>query len=79
MQAVNVVFVPVPVPSAGVTHRRNPPTPPYPRERDNRGRWPLTIPVPVRDHRAARDLIAQGKRIIAEDRASKLLRELNGG
>ena len=49
-----------------------------PRERGP-GRWPLTNPVPVRDLRAARDLLADGKRIVAERRASKLLRELNGG
>ena len=73
MQAVNVVFVPVPVPCAGVTHSRSPPTPPYPRERE-RGRWPLTTPVPVRDLRQVRDLLADAKRITAEDRASKLLR-----
>ena len=78
---MQVVFVPVliPVPCAGVTHWRNPPTPPYPREARERDRWPLTTPVPVRDLRAARDLITQAKRIVAERRASRLLRELNGG
>ena len=34
MQAIKFVFVPYPVPCAGVTHWRNPPTPPYPRERE---------------------------------------------
>ena len=78
MQAINFVLVPYPVPCAGVTHWRNPPTPPYPREARERARWPLTIPVPVLDHRAARDLIAHGKRLLAEDRAYRLLRELGG-
>ncbi|HZZ25517.1 MAG TPA: hypothetical protein VFE60_24510 [Roseiarcus sp.] len=80
MQAVNVIFVPVPmpVPCAGVTHWRNPPTPQYPRERE-RGRWPLNPVPPVRDLRAVRALIADGKRLIAERRASRLLHELNGG
>ena len=50
----------------------------YPREARERGRWPLTNPVPVRDLRAARTLIADGKRIVAERRASKLLGELGG-
>ena len=73
MQVVNVVFVPVPVPCAGVTHSRSPPTPPYPRERE-RGRWPLTTPVPVGDLSRCATLLADAKRIIAEGRASKLLR-----
>jgi hypothetical protein len=73
---VQVVFVPYPVPCAGITHWRNPPTPPYPREARERGRWPLTTQVPVRDLRQVRDLLTDAKRLIAENRASKLLREL---
>jgi hypothetical protein len=32
--------------------------------------------IPAPDHRAVRTLIADAKRLLAEDRASKLLREL---
>ena len=78
MTPMQVVFVPYPVPCAGVTHWRNPPTPQYQRETRERGRWPLTTPVPVRDLGPVRDLLANAKRLIAEDRASRLLRELNG-
>jgi hypothetical protein len=76
---LQIVFVPVPypVPCAGVTHWRSPRPPQYPREARERG-WPLTAPVPLHDLRAARDLREAGKRLIAEQRASRL-RELNGG
>jgi hypothetical protein len=78
MTAVNFVFVPYPVPVGnGVGwEKRAKPAFPYPHQ--DRGRWPLTNPVPLRDLRATRDLIADGKRIVAEQRASRLLRELNG-
>jgi hypothetical protein len=33
----------------------------------------------IPDHRAAHDLLADGKRLLSERRASRLLRELNGG
>jgi hypothetical protein len=75
---INFVFVPYPVPvSNGVGWEKRAKPAPYPRE-GARGRWPLTSSVLVRDLRATRDLIAQAKRIVAEDRASKLLRELDG-
>lgn len=79
MQAISVIFVPVPMPMRGngVGWEKRAKPAPYPREAG--GRWPLTSSVPVRDLRAARDLLADARRLIAEDRASKLLRELNGG
>lgn len=75
---LNVIFVPYPVPVCnGVGwERRAKPAFPYPHQ--DRGRWPLNSVPPVRDLRATRDLIAQGKRIVADRRASKLLRELGG-
>jgi hypothetical protein len=80
MQTINFVFVPVPVPypvSNGVGwEKRAKPAFPYPHR--DRGRWPLTTPVPVRDLKPVRDLLADAKRLIAEDRASRLLRELGG-
>jgi hypothetical protein len=77
MQAINIIFLPYPVPAAnGIGWEKTAKPAPYPREA--RERWPLNPIPPVRDLRAARDLIAQAKRIVAEERASKLLRELGG-
>jgi hypothetical protein len=77
---MSIVFVPYPVPvpmrGNGVGWEKRAKPAPYPREARERGRWPLN-PVPVRDLKAARDLLADAKRLIAEDRASKLLRELD--
>jgi hypothetical protein len=73
---LNVVFVPYPVGNGLGWEKRAKPAFPYPRE--DRGRWPLqpTIPVRVRDERQVRDLLADAKRLIAEQRAARLLREL---
>jgi hypothetical protein len=81
MQAVNVIFVPVPVPIVGngVGWERRAKPHPYPRHSPVNWSPREAIPAPLTDLRQARDLIAQGKRIAAERRASKLLRELNGG
>ena len=78
MQAVNVIFVPVPMPmSNGVGWERKAKPPLYPRH--SPVNWSPREAIPAPDHRAVRALIADAKRLIAEDRASKLLRELNGG
>ena len=40
--------------------------------------WSPREAIPAPDYRAVRALIADAKRLIAEDRASRLLRELGG-
>jgi hypothetical protein len=75
MPAVHLIFVPVPV-SNGVGWVRRAKPAPYPREARE---WGRREAIPAPDHRAVRALIADGKRIVAERRASRLLRELNGG
>jgi hypothetical protein len=68
---VNFVFVPYPVPVGnGVGwEKRAKPAFPYPHQ--DRGRWPLTTPVPAHDQREARALIEAAKKWIAEDRARR--------
>ena len=75
--ALNVIFVPVPMRSNGVGWEKRAKPHPYPRH--SPVNWSPREAIPAPDHRAARTLIADGKRIVAERRASKLLRELNGG
>ena len=78
MTAVNFVFVPYPVPVGnGVGWERRAKPHPYPRH--SPVNWSPREAIPAPDHRAARDLIADGKRMVAERRAFRLLRELNGG
>jgi hypothetical protein len=67
-----VVFVPYPVPVGNGWLRRCPP-PEYPRQ--ERERWPIRQAIP--DERADKEMIADAKRMIAEERASRLLRELD--
>jgi hypothetical protein len=70
--AVQIIFVPVPC--AGTTHWRVPPTPPqYPRPQ--RERWPVRQSIPV-STRETRNLIEAAKRAVAEQRARELLRQL---
>jgi hypothetical protein len=69
-----VVFVPYPVPVGDGCLRRCPP-PPYPRQ--SRNQWPTKPSVPVRDLRQVRDMLADAKRMTAQDRASRLLPELD--
>jgi hypothetical protein len=73
----NVQVVLIPVPCAGSTHWLIPRPPPYPRECRER-RWPLKTSVPVRDLKAAREMLNDAKRRIAERRARELLRQLEG-
>jgi hypothetical protein len=72
--AVNVVYVPVLVPVAGNTHWLIPRPPPYPRER--RDQWPPKTSVPVRNEGQVRNMLAEARKMISQDRASRLLREL---
>jgi hypothetical protein len=73
--AANVVFLPYPVPVGDGWLRRCPP-PPYPTERRERQPpWPRQA-IPVRDERAVKEMIAQAKRMVSEQRARELLREL---
>jgi hypothetical protein len=77
MTPVNFVFVPYPVPvgnGVGWEKRAKPPS--YPRH--SPVTWSSREAIPAPDHRAVRDLLVDAKRLIAEDRASKLLRELGG-
>ena len=76
MQAVNFVFVPYPVPVGNGVGWEKRAKPAFPYSHQDRGRWPLNPVPPVRDLRQVRDLLADAKRLIVEDRASKLLREL---
>jgi hypothetical protein len=48
--------------------------PEYPREA--RERWPVRQAIPVRDMGQVKKMIANAKRTLAEQRASRLLREL---
>jgi hypothetical protein len=77
MTPTTVVFVPIPVPvgTGGVGWEKRCPPPPYPR--DARPTWPLKSSVPVRDLAQVRDMIANAKKMLAEDRATRLLRELD--
>jgi hypothetical protein len=72
--AINVVLLPYPVPVGNAWLRRCPP-PPYPTKR--RDQWPPKTSVPVRDVGQVRRMITDAKRMLAEDRASRLLRELD--
>ena len=72
----SVQVVLVPVPTAGNAHWLIPRPRPYPRER--RDQWPPKTSIPVRDLKAIRDLLADAKRIVAEQRARELLSELEG-
>jgi hypothetical protein len=76
MMPFNVVFVPIAVPvgtgNCGWERRR--PTPQYPRQ--ERARWPLKTPVPVRDLSEVRRMIADAKRMVGEQRAREALRQL---
>jgi hypothetical protein len=76
--AVELIFVPVPVPvvSGGMGWERRSPPPPYPR--DHRERFPVRQAIPVHDQREVRRMIADAKRMLAEQRAAKLLRESGG-
>jgi hypothetical protein len=76
MQAINFVLVPYPVPVGnGVGWEKRAKPHPYPRH--SPVNWSPREAIPAPDHRAVRALIADAKRLIAEDRASKLLRELD--
>jgi hypothetical protein len=78
MQTINFVLVPYPVPVGnGVGWEKRAKPHPYPRH--SPVNWSPREAIPAPDHRAVRDLLADAKRLIAEDRASKLLRELDGG
>jgi hypothetical protein len=78
MQTINFVFVPYPVPVGnGVGWEKRSKPPMYPRHAPVR--WSPREAIPAPDHRAVRALIADAKRLIADDRASRLLRELDGG
>jgi hypothetical protein len=76
MTPATIVLVPYPVPvpiANGMGWERRLPPPPYPRER--RDRWPIKTAPPInRDQ--VRALIADARRLLCEDRASRLLREL---
>jgi hypothetical protein len=49
------------------------PAAPYPRER--RDQWPPKTPVLARDVGQVRRMIADAKKMISEDRASRLLKQ----
>jgi hypothetical protein len=75
---LNVVFVPIAVPVAnrvGWQRQKLMRPPPYPR--DARPTWPLKSSVPVRDLAQVRDMVANAKKMLAEERATRLLRELD--
>jgi hypothetical protein len=72
----NVQVVLVPVPCAGHTHWMIPRPRPYPREA-RPAHWPPKTSVPVHDQREVKRMIAEAKKMISEDRASRLLRELD--
>jgi hypothetical protein len=69
-----VVLIPVPYPvpvgSGNNGWQRRPLPPQYPRQ--GRERWPLKTSVPVRDLKAVRDMPADARRIIAQQRAREL-------
>jgi hypothetical protein len=68
--AVQIVFIPVPV--AGSSFPRVTGDHPQ-RERKTPSRWPLNSPIPTNEARRALD---DARRQLAEQRARKLLREL---
>jgi hypothetical protein len=71
----NVILIPIAVPVANGWLRRCRP-PEYPREA--RERWPhQRQAVPVRDMGQVRRMLADAKKMIAEQRTSKLLKELD--
>ena len=75
---LQVVLVPYPVlVGNGVGWERRAKPHPYPRH--SPVHWSPREAIPAPDHRAVRGLIADAKRLIAERRASRLLRELDGG
>jgi hypothetical protein len=70
----NVQVVLIPVPCAGTTHWRVPPKPQYPRE--TRDRRAAKTPPPI-DRQAIERLLNDARRRLCEDRASRLLRQLD--
>jgi hypothetical protein len=76
MSAVQIIVVPVPV--MGSTHWLIPRPRPYPRDA-RPAHWPPKTSIPVRDMGQVKKMIADAKRMLAEQRATKLLRELEGG
>jgi hypothetical protein len=79
MVPLNVVFVvpiAVPVGTGGVGWLRRTKPPPYATERrDRQSPWSRQA-IPVRDLSEVRRMIAEAKRLLSEERASRLLREL---
>jgi hypothetical protein len=78
MQAVNVIFVPVPMPTGTGDGGYCKPGKPKPYPRQTPVPWRPREAIPAPDHRAVRALIEGAKRLLAEQRASRLLRELGG-
>jgi hypothetical protein len=75
MTPTTILLVPFPVPVAGANsgwQKRRPP-PPYPQEQ--RAQWPIKTAPPI-DRDQARALLADAKRLLSQDRASRLLREV---
>jgi hypothetical protein len=75
MSEVNVVYVPVFVPVNGVNALLDPAPARYPRQdRERQPPWPRQG---VRDERTIRRMIADAKKMLAEERASRLLKQLD--
>jgi hypothetical protein len=74
---ITVVFVPLPIPIVGSNNggwlRRVHPAHPATPVRDPH--WPLRQPIPVRNDASVRDLLTNARRVVAEDRARRLLQE----
>jgi hypothetical protein len=74
MMPLNVIFVPVPVPagSGGIGWERRHPPPKYPQPHTRPQGWPPAQPIPAQ---AAREALAAAKRMIAQAREQRALRQ----
>jgi hypothetical protein len=75
MSVVQIVFVPIPIVGSGNGGWLRRCSPPRPTTPPRDPHWPLRQSIPVRDDASVRDLLTNARRVVAENRARRLLQE----